>query len=256
MFTSMYDIRVTLINKDEVTNFVKNHGEFACICYNTPSKYAKRVGESVLKSGHLSGSRGDFFKFKIEMVPRAIMDQMVRHEAGVYKNCQSLRYVNKGKFSMTYPKSILDDTELLNLWIETQESIQKCYTTTVDTLLTKGFSNEQACEVARGMLPLNINTEFHIGFNIEGLMNFMNERLCSCSQDIVRVVASKMRAEVLSVNEIYREFLVAKCDRLLYCPEDAKRCCGRYFVKSELQDIIKQGIEYKAYKEELENISK
>ena len=89
--------KVELINKEEVKDFVKKHGEFAAICYSSDTKYAEQIGRSCLHSGHLSGSRGDYFKFKITNVPRDMIDQLVRSEEGCYKNVQSFRYVNKDK---------------------------------------------------------------------------------------------------------------------------------------------------------------
>ena len=87
---SINDIKVELLNPEEVKNFIKNHGIFACTCYQTPEKYAEKVGLSCLKEGHTSGSRGDFFKFRI-YCPRFCADQIMRHEIGAYKNCQSQR---------------------------------------------------------------------------------------------------------------------------------------------------------------------
>ena len=91
------DIKVTLLNPDEVKHFIRNHGYIACICYDTDERFAERVGENCLKSGHLSGSRGDFFKFEITC-PRFTADQIMRHEQGVFKNCQSQRYVDMDDF--------------------------------------------------------------------------------------------------------------------------------------------------------------
>ena len=67
--------KVELINKEEVKDFVKKHGEFAAICYSSDTKYAEQIGRSCLHSGHLSGSRGDYFKFKITNVPRDCYDE-------------------------------------------------------------------------------------------------------------------------------------------------------------------------------------
>ena len=64
MIYTIEDIKVTLLNGDEVKNFIYNHGVMACVCYNTNEKYADKVGMSCLREGHRSGSRGDFFKFE------------------------------------------------------------------------------------------------------------------------------------------------------------------------------------------------
>ena len=71
------NFKVELINKEEVKDFVKKHGEFAAICYSSDTKYAEQIGRSCLHSGHLSGSRGDYFKFKITNVPRDMIDQLI-----------------------------------------------------------------------------------------------------------------------------------------------------------------------------------
>lgn len=63
-------IEVKILNPEVLENLYKNHGEFACICYDTPSKYAEKVGEACNKSGHMSGSRCEYIKFEISGVDR------------------------------------------------------------------------------------------------------------------------------------------------------------------------------------------
>ena len=38
------DIKVTLLNAEDAKNFINNHGQIACVCYNTNEKYAEKVG--------------------------------------------------------------------------------------------------------------------------------------------------------------------------------------------------------------------
>ena len=42
------DIKVTLLNPEEVKNFIRNHGIVACVCYDTDEKYAEKVGAPYL----------------------------------------------------------------------------------------------------------------------------------------------------------------------------------------------------------------
>ena len=124
---SINDIKVELLNKEEVKNFIRNHGTIACICYDTPEKYAEKVGLSCLKEGHTSGSRGDFFKFEIEC-PRYCADQIMRHEAGVFKNCQSQRYVDMDdNFSIYVPKEVMDDEYARLMYQEYEERCKEIY---------------------------------------------------------------------------------------------------------------------------------
>lgn len=240
------DFKVELINAEEVIEFVKRHGEVACICYNTDPKYAKSVGKSVLETQHFSGSRGDYFKFKFTNVPRALVDQSVRHDVGTFKNVQSQRYVNQEGFDMYYPKEILNDEVLLNIWNTAQNHIQEAYEDTIRRLeMVYGYKGEKASEIARGLLPMNVESAFIQGFTLEALMNYMNKRLCTCAQEHIRYVAKLMRDEVLKVAPIYEPYLVPICERQLWCPETKKRSCGRKPVKDDLLDLIQLGEEYK-----------
>ena len=236
------DFKVELINAEDVVNFVKNHGEIASICYATNPKYAQKVGESVLQTGHFSGSRGDYFKFKFTNVPRALVDQSVRHDVGTFKNVQSQRYVNQAEFDMYYPNEIINSPELIAIWQKHQRDTQEAYKATVQILNEKyGYTGEKASEIARGLLPMNVESVFIQGFTLEALMNYMNKRLCTCAQEHIRHVAKLMRDEVVKVAPIYEPYLVPICERQLWCPEDKKRSCGRRPVKSELEELIELG---------------
>lgn len=234
-FTTLFDMEIELINKDEIPNFVKNHGEFACICYNTPVKHAEHVGKKVLASGHLSGSRADYFKFRIKFVPRSCADQTFRSDVGVAKNMQSLRYVDKGNFTMMFPEEVIDTPELFELWLDYLEETTRVYNRTVEILEAKyKYKGEKAQEIARGILPMDINTEFNIAFSLEAMINFFNKRLCSCAQKPIRYMARQMRHTILEVAPIYEPYFTPICKKLLYCPEDSDRNCGLTPTKKEV----------------------
>ena len=57
-------MKVELINPEVVANLYKNHGVFACTCYDTPEQYAEKVGKSCVADGHMSGSRCEYIKFR------------------------------------------------------------------------------------------------------------------------------------------------------------------------------------------------
>lgn len=238
LIISKEDFKVELLNPEEVKDFVRRHGETAAVCYNTNPKFATNVGKSVLKTGHFSGSRGDYFKFKISFVPRSLVDQAVRHDVGTFKNVQSQRYVNQEEFKMYYPKEILNDEYLLELWMNHQIETRKVYKKTIGRLADKGITGEKASEIARGMSPMNIESTYVQGFTLEALINFMNKRLCTCSQEHIRYIAKLMKEEALKIAPIYEEYLCPICDKNLWCPEDKKRSCGRKPAKEDLIKLI------------------
>ena len=230
------DIKVTLLNPDEVKHFIRKHGYMACVCYDTDERYAERVGENCLKSGHLSGSRGDFFKFEIEC-PRFTADQIMRHEQGVFKNCQSQRYVDMDNFECYIPPVVAENRKINSLYRASIETTQLCYKYIRIELERQGITGEKANDLMRTLLPIGVPTKLRIGFDIEALIHFMNKRLCVRADEPIRQVAKLMRDEVLSVEPRYAEYLVPQCQAMMYCPEH--KGCGAYPSKEELKKLIR-----------------
>lgn len=233
---SLNDIKVTLLNPDEVKSFIRNHGRVACVCYDTDEKYAERVGEKCLDSGHTSGSRGDYFVFEIEC-PRFTADQIMRHEQGVFKNCQSQRYVDMDNFDCYVAPVITKHRKLKSLYAASIETTQLCYKYLRIELERLGITGEEANDIMRTLLPIGVPTKLRIGFDIEALIHFMNKRLCVRADEPIRQVAKLMKKEVLAVEPRYAKYLVPQCQSMLYCPEH--KGCGAYISKKELQEIIK-----------------
>lgn len=225
------DIKVTLLNPDEVKNFIRNHGMVACVCYDTDEKHAEQVGLKCLESGHLSGSRGDFFKFEIEC-PRFTADQIMRHEQGVFKNCQSQRYVDMDNFECYIPPVIAENRKLNSLYTASIETTQLCYKYIRIELERQGITGEKANDLMRTLLPIGVPTKLRIGFDIEALIHFMNKRLCVRADEPIRQVAKLMKKEVLAVEPRYAKYLVPQCQALGYCPEH--KGCGAYPSKEDL----------------------
>lgn len=231
------DIKVTLLNPDEVKNFIRNHGYIACICYDTDERYAEKVGLNCLKSGHMSGSRGDYFKFEIEC-PRFTADQIMRHEQGVFKNCQSQRYVDMDNFNCYIPPKVSRDPELKKLYEELENTTKDFYGRIRNEMEARGIEGEKANDLMRSLLPIGVPTKLRIGFDIEALIHFMNKRLCVRADEPIRQVAKLMKKEILEVEPRYADLLVPQCKAMLYCPEH--KSCGAYPSKDELRKLLEE----------------
>lgn len=234
----MSKIKVEIINKEEVTKLFKNWGEFSCTCYNTPKKFATKVGKSCFNDKHYSGSRTEYIKFDISGVSRACVDQLVRSEQGVVKNVMSGRYVDFSQFDYYTPSIIDTDDVLSKLYHEAMEKAQTAYGALVIKLGHMGITGEKAFEVARGVAPMNHCTAVTIGFTVEALINFMHKRLCVCSQQEISALARAMKKAVIEVLPEIESKLVPACEALLYCPESEKRTCGRYPREEEIRDLV------------------
>ena len=240
------DIKVELLNPEEVKNFIKNHGIFACQCYNTPEKYAERVGLSCLKEGHTSGSRADMFKFRIHC-PRYTADQIMRHAVGTAINCQSQRYVDMDdNFSIYIPPQVEDDPVADVLYRQYEGLCKDQYKQIREYMTQQGITGEQANDLMRTMLPIGVECNLTMGFTVEALIHFMQKRLCTRADAPIRKVAQEMRKAVLEAEPRYTEFLVPQCKSLMYCPE--KHGCGMYPNKKDIMELIQLG--YQAKKEE------
>lgn len=219
MFT-INDFKVKLVNGEEVKNFVKRHGEFSKVCYDTPKEKAEKVGEHCLESGHLSGSRHLYMVFEIKNVPRSAVDQLVRHTQGFVTNVQSLRYCNKdGKVSLYAAPEIEKDIYLTQSLHNYEAQAQAYYDYFQSNLKNNGYTNEQANEIARTVIPIGIATECNIAVNIECLIHLANVRLCTRAELPIRTIVKEMVRQVVEVEPRYKPYLVSQCKKLGYCPE-------------------------------------
>ena len=236
---SIDDIKVELLNPEEVKNFIKNHGIFACQCYMTPEKFAERVGMSCLTEGHTSGSRADMFKFRIYS-PRYCADQIMRHSVGTAINCQSQRYVDMDEnFSIYVPPQVMNDEALREMYGFYEEECRDRYTILREEMIARGITGEKANDLMRTMLPIGVPCNLTMGFTVEALIHFMHKRLCVRADLPIRTVAKLMKEAVLAVEPRYAELFVPQCQANMYCPE--KHGCGAYPNKEEVQKLIELG---------------
>ena len=261
-------MKVEIINPEEVKQLYKNHGMFACTCYDTPDKYAQKVGEQCLKAdGHTSGSRCEYIKFRLYDMDRGIAEQFMRHEIGVrydeidkytysdqielildvnpcniVKNMQSFRYVDKNEFKYTIPTNIAKSEKALNKYNEAMKYIDDTRKEIRDILISEGNGTKeeikQAVEDANYILPRATNLTLTIAFTPEALIQFMWKRLCTRTQDMNRRFAIQMKNAVKEINPKFAEELKPHCQHLLWCPE-GKMSCGIKPTREELEKQLK-----------------
>ena len=255
-------MRVEIINKEELVDLYKNHGLFACTCYDTPDKYAEKVGKSCNKDGHMSGSRTEYIKFRIYDIDRGTAEQLMRHEIGtdydssitysyqdkmdmiidvnpcnIVKNMQSFRYVDKNDFTYVIPNNIKKNEKALALYQSCMNDIEYTRKAIRDILIEEDdVKPNKAVEDANFVLPRATNTKLTIGFTPEALIRFEWKRLCRRSQDEIREIAIAIKNAVNEINPNFAKELMPHCQHLLWCPE--KHGCGAYPTKKELKEKI------------------
>ena len=149
-------MKVEIINPEVLENLERNHGEFARVCYDTPAERAEAVGRACQNSGHMSGSRCEYIKFRITGIDRGTAEQCMRHEIGTWvpfemqdnymwaelqqygvivenpanivKNMASFRYIDKGEFDYAVPDAIKRNADALGIYRMTMEFIRNART--------------------------------------------------------------------------------------------------------------------------------
>lgn len=216
-------IEVELINAEYMKDFFKHWGEFACECYNTPIEKAYGVGLKCLKDGHYSGSRAEFFKFRIKGISRACSLQLNRHATGTVVNQKSQRYCNMDNTSFIIPRTIQRNKKALKIYNELIKHSLQAYSAIKDTLADE-IGDKMAQQDARYCLLEGCETSGVWAFNLEALINLCNKRMCSRSQWEIRRLVYMMASEVISVLPELSNYLVPQCGYLGFCPES--KGCG------------------------------
>ena len=229
----------------ELTRITKNPilaiEEAASNCYNSEPTDEGKIMKHCIKSGHTSVTEFCDFTFHIEGISRALSHQLVRHRLASYAQ-RSQRYCNEDGFDYITPDKIYANKEAWELYGAMIRKIKNAY----KSLQEIGISNEDA----RMILPNACTTTIEVKMNLRTLMNFMNERLCSCAQWEIRNLALEMRKQVLLQVPELDDYLVPKCEKngLQFgaCNESKSRSCGRH---PRLEEIFEDYYNYNDMKE-------
>lgn len=227
--------------KVELTRITENPilaiEEAASNCYNSTPTGDGKIMKHCIKSGHTSVTEFCDFTFHIEGISRALSHQLVRHRLASYAQ-RSQRYCNEDGFDYITPDKIYANKEAWELYGAMIRKIKNAY----KSLQEIGISNEDA----RMILPNACTTTIEVKMNLRSLMNFMNERLCSCAQWEIRNLAWEMRKQVLLQVPELDDYLVPKCEKYGeqygFCTETQKRSCGRHPRLKEIFDCYNKFI--------------
>lgn len=257
-------ITVTLMNPEVVANLYRSHGQFACTCYDTPDKYAERVGRSCQDSGHMSGSRCEYIKFKITGVDRGTSEHAMRHELGaavplemqdnysfedfmdlvetvasdhIVKNAASFRYIDKTGFDWETPSTIRNCPAAKAEYDDLMRYINDKRVIIKQALESSGVPAKLATQDANFVLPRATTSELVIGFTPEALLHFCHKRMCVRAQEFIREIAFKMRDAVAEVSPRFASEMKPQCEYLLWCPEH-RGSCKRYPTKAQLKELL------------------
>lgn len=142
------------------------------------------------------------YVFRIEGVTRAFTQQLERHRHGSYAE-QSLRAVDASQFPVSEPLNIEHEPTAHHMWHIAERATFDAY------------EHAQKCGIplqdARGILPININTNMFAKFNLRSLHEMAKLRLCTRAQGEFQNVFRAMRAAVVAVHPWAADFINVQC---------------------------------------------
>lgn len=185
---------------------------------------------SIMDSGHTSPIEHVSFTFAIGGVSRALTHQLVRHRIASYSQ-QSQRYVDGSHFDYIMPPAIARNPEAAEQFMQLMETIGAGYRDLKRLLESEGRKGSRANEDARFVLPQAAATNIVVTMNCRSLLNFFEHRCCNRAQWEIRHVAEAMLERCREVLPAIFAVAGARCERLGFCPEGEKFCCGRYPVR-------------------------
>jgi thymidylate synthase (FAD) len=153
--------------------------------------------------------------FKLEHVSRALTHQLVRHRIGFSYSQQSQRCVRMETFAddgaFHTPDTVHDPAQY--------ETMMKVVQTVYNQALEEGCSTQDA----RGLLPTNVHTTILFTATLRSLIEMVNKRLCSKTQEEFRSVARQIVELILKdVDPRLGSFFGAPCERRGRCMMEAE----------------------------------
>ena len=203
--------------------------EAASNCYNSTPTGDGKIMKHCIQSGHTSVTEFCDFTFHIEGISRALSHQLVRHRHASYAQ-RSQRYCSESGFEYVVPPSIQKSQPARVEYVRLMDQIQRIY----GYLQECGIPNEDA----RMVLPNACETQIEVKMNLRALMNFMNERLCTCAQWEIRQLALEMKKAIIKQVPELEPYLVPKCEKngkeFGACNETKTRSYGRHPTFKEI----------------------
>ena len=201
-------------------------GQRAGLCWgadvsNNERNYKR--GLDCIKSNHGRTLEYVNVEFILDGYSARVMREWYTHIGGSPTRLQeSTRYVDCSNFQYVVPNKIQRDTEALEIYEQTMQSIKDGYT----KLIELGIAKEDASMV----MPLGMESKVVFKGNLRTLIDMSRQRMCSRAYWEYRNIMLDL-CDVLSKyseewDSIVRNEFNPKCVVLKHCPE--RYSCGRY----------------------------
>ena len=142
---------------------------------------------------HTTPFEHTFLKFHCT-VDNATHIQMIRHRAGVSFNVESARYKEYRHDKYHIPCDW--ESEFREALVQHSELSFEVYHDMIERLEAAGMTRKRAKESARYFLPMSLQLEIIVTFNLHSFLHFLELRLSEHAQQEIHDIAEAMLTEV------------------------------------------------------------
>lgn len=202
-------------------------GRCAGVCWGTnlanTEKNIKRALEC-MDSGHMRTAEFPDIYMIIDRYSARVLRELYTHIGGAPTRLQaSTRYIDyEHGFDYIIPRTIKDNIEAANTYIEAMNNIQKA----LKTLDGMGIPREDSAN----LLPLGMESKMIYKINLRTLIDMSHQRKCNRAYWEFRNLFKDIEISLSDYSpqwaEIVNKYFKPKCELYGYCTES--RSCGKY----------------------------
>lgn len=182
----------------------------------------KEVVRMVVENDYGSVLEHVYFTFDISEISIALSRELLEHRIASH-TARSTRYNLEEDFGYVTPEPLKRSRKLREAFKTAIGQAAENYSKLYRGMVEEGFTEEEAREAARYLLPMAAHTRYVWTVNARSLINFLGLRLCVRAAPEIRELARKIHRIVVKIYPEIFEDIDCRGYNLGLCPESGNR---------------------------------
>ncbi|RLI26612.1 MAG: FAD-dependent thymidylate synthase [Candidatus Hecatellales archaeon] len=187
-----------------------------------PSLNSRKAVRMMVENDYGSVLEHVYFTFDISEMSIALSRELLEHRIASH-TARSTRYHVEEGFGYVTPQPLKRSRRLTKLFRQAVSQARENYSRLYRAMLEEGYSEEEAREAARYLLPMAAHTHYVWTINARSLINFLSLRLCVRASPEMRELATKIYRLVVKIYPEIFEGIGCRGYTLGLCPENENR---------------------------------
>jgi thymidylate synthase (FAD) len=163
-----------------------------------------------------------YFTFDISEISIALSRELLEHRIASH-TARSTRYNLEEGFGYVTPEPLKRNRKLREAFKAAVSQTAENYSKLYRGMIGEGFTEEEAREAARYLLPMAAHTRYVWTVNARSLINFLGLRLCVRAAPEIRELAREIYRIVVKIYPEIFEGIACRGYNLGLCPENGNR---------------------------------